>query len=124
MLEGFCTWNVKGHQRYVGGTDGHNSHVVHVKIYPLLMSLTVTDVEPKRFDVQLHTIGTLYLLRSRHWCQQRKVQVMTRAEALQKEYEELTDKQATVIKDRDALTQVCPRQTHTVVLAAVDGGSS
>jgi hypothetical protein len=33
---------------------------------------------------------------------------MTRAEQLQKEYEELTDKQATVIKDREALKQVCP----------------
>lgn len=37
---------------------------------------------------------------------------MTRAEQLQKEYEELTDKQATVIKDRDALKQV--RLTATV----------
>lgn len=33
---------------------------------------------------------------------------MTRAEQLEKEYDELTEKQATVIKDRDALKQVRP----------------
>lgn len=36
------------------------------------------------------------------------MQVMTRAEQLEKEYDELTEKQATVIKDRDALKQVRP----------------
>ena len=36
----------------------------------------------------------------------RGVQVMTKAEQLQKDFDDLTNKQATVIKDRDALKQV------------------